>query len=481
MNQKAGAQISRKAFIQTFLILLTIMLAAGILTLVIPAGSYTRVSQDGNQTIVPGTFQYTAKPDYPIWRWLIAPFEVLGGPDGLTIIIIMVFILMVGVSLGLLDQSGVIRAAIARIVRRYEKRKYVLLLVISFFFMLLGSVFGLFEEVVPTIPIMVALSYLLGWDVLVGLGMSILATNMGFSAAMTNPFTIGLAQKIAGLPEFSGILFRIPIFLVVYAAFAWFLVSYARKIERNPQKSLVYGEDAKDRARYQNLKLDELLQTGRHMERGMAWFVGSFLLILVVFIVSPFVPAISRFALPLVGLLFLVAGVGASLISGLPGREVWKAAIDGALGIAPGLPLIMISASVKYIVAMGGIMDTILYHASNIFSPLGPFPSILFIYILALVLELFVASASGKIFLMMPILFPLGRLVGLEPQAIVTAYCFGDGFTNMIYPTNAVLLISLGLASVSYSKWFRWTFKLWMLMLPITVAFLGLAIAIGYK
>ena len=219
MEQKAGAQISRKAFLQSFLILLVLMLAAGVLTLVVPAGAYTRATlSDGREMIDPDSYTSIPKPDYPIWRSLAAPLEVLVTSDGLTIITIILFLLIVVVAFALLDRSGVLKAAIARIVARFGARKYVLLLVISFFFMLLGAFLGMFEEVVLLIPVMLALSYLLGWDTLVGLGMSILATNMGFSAAITNPFTIGLAQKIAGLPMFSGAWLRIVIFLVLFAS-----------------------------------------------------------------------------------------------------------------------------------------------------------------------------------------------------------------------------------------------------------------------
>ena len=170
--------------------------------------------------VIPGSFQYTESPDYPVWRWFLAPIEALFGPNGLTILVIILFLLMVGVAFAVLDRSGILQELLARIVRVFKHRKYMLLLVISFFFMLIGAFFGIFEEVIPLVPLIVGLSYFLGWDVLVGLGMSILATNMGFSAAVTNPFTIGIAQEIAGLPLFSGFFFRILIFLTIYIIFA---------------------------------------------------------------------------------------------------------------------------------------------------------------------------------------------------------------------------------------------------------------------
>jgi uncharacterized ion transporter superfamily protein YfcC len=476
MEQKSGAQISAQAFLQSAIILFVLMMLAGILTLIVPAGSYARVAQDGRAVIDPKSFQLITRPDYPIWRWFTAPLEVLASADGLTVIIIIVFLLMVGCAFAVLDKSGILNATLARLVKRFGARKYALLLIVSFFFMLIGAFFGIFEEVVPLVPLMIALAYLLGWDSLTGLGMSILATNLGFSAALTNPFTIGIAQKIAGLPLFSGIELRVPIFLAIYATLAIFLVRHARRVERDPQSSPVFDLDRAARAKFKPLDLDALANP--KLGRAIAWFAIFLVLILVTLFVAPFVPDLSDLSLPLVGLFFLIGGVGAGLIAGA--RDVGKATWDGITGIAPGVPLILMAVSVKHIVAQGGIMDTILYNAAQAFAGANPFVAALAIYTLALVIEIFVASASAKSFLLMPILLPLADLVGVTRQTAVTAYCFGDGFTNLAYPTNPVLLIALGLTVVSYPKWLRWTLGLWFWIALITIAFLAIAVAIRF-
>lgn len=479
MEEKSGAQISAKAFIQSVIILFVLMMGAGVLTRLLPAGQYQRTLMDGRQMLVPGSFQFTAHPDYPVWRWFTAPLEVLWGPDSLIVIVIIVFILMVGGSFAVLDASGILKAGIARIVRLAGGRKYALLLGIAFFFMALGAFFGIFEEIVPLVPVMLALSFYLGWDSLVGLGMSILATNMGFSAAITNPFTIGIAQEIAGLPLFSGAWFRFIIFFVLYALLAVFLVSYAKKIERDPKASLVYREDQAERAHFEAASIDFAAQTSG-LGKATAWFGFFALLIVLTLVGGPFVPALSDYALPLVGILFLVGGVGAGLLAPVDKKSVWKALGDGVSGIAPGIILILMAVSIKHIVVNGGVMDTILHYASRPFSEAGPVAAALVIYALALVIEVFVASGSAKAFLMMPILIPLADLVGVTRQVTVTAYCFGDGFSNLIYPTNPVLLIVLGLTAVTYTKWLRWTWKLWAAVVAATVVFLSIGVMIGY-
>jgi uncharacterized ion transporter superfamily protein YfcC len=478
MESKAGAQISKRAFTQSVLILFILMMAAGIMTRVIPAGSYQRVEVDGRWVIDPNSFTTVNPPDYPIWRWFTAPVEVLGSEDGLLVIVIIVFILMVGGAFAVLERSGILREGIARLVHKYGGKKYALLLVISFVFMALGAFFGIFEEVVPLVPVMLALSYTLGWDSLVGLGMSILATNMGFSAAITNPFTIGIAQKIAGLPLFSGAWFRIPIFLAIYGVFSIFLLRYARKVEKNPQSSLVYEQDKAAREKFLSYDLASRSKGDTGLKGAIAWLGISLVLIFAVLIGGPFIPGISDYALPLVGLLFLIGGVGSGKLAGMPWGQVGKTLVEGFTGIAPGILLILMAVSVKHIVLTGGVLDTILQATAGSFSQASPLVAAVLIYFLALLIEFFIGSGSAKAFLMMPILLPLADLVGVTRQVTVTAYCFGDGFSNMIYPTNPVLLIVLGLTVVSYTRWVRWTAILWLWVLLVTVVTLGIGVLI---
>jgi uncharacterized ion transporter superfamily protein YfcC len=216
------------------------------------------------------------------------------------------------------------------------------------------------------------------------------------------------------------------------------------------------------------------------MRPAMIWFLVFVVLILVTLIGGPFIPAISDYALPLVGILFLVGGMGAGLLSGKKKKDVWKALGQGVGGIAPGIILILMAVSIKHIIVEGGVMDTILHWASSPFSSTSPFTATLVIYFLALIIEFFVSSGSAKAFLMMPILLPLADLVGVTRQITVTAYCFGDGFSNLVYPTNPVLLIVLGLTVVSFPKWLKWSLKLWGWVILVTVAFLAIAVSIGY-
>jgi uncharacterized ion transporter superfamily protein YfcC len=478
MEQRAGAQIGKRAFIQSLVILFVLMMIAGILTLVIPAGQYARMEVDGRETIDPASFQFTERPEYPIWRWFVAPLEVLGSDSGLLIIVLIVVLFFAGGAFAVMDKTGTLRAFIGRIVRRFHDRKYTLLWIVSLAFMALGATLGTFEEVVLLVPVMIALSYSLGWDALVGLGMSILATNMGFSAAISNPYTLGVAQGIAELPLFSGIGFRIIIFIVIYLIFIWFLSSYARKIDRDPKASLVHGEDSAEREKYKSMDAG-FTQEDPRQNRAMGFFGFFLIFILITMLAGPFVPAVSEYALPIVGVLFLIGGVGAGFLSGAGSKNVWQGLREGWVGLLPSIPLILMAASIRYIIDSGGVTDTILHAAAEPFKQLGSFPAALVVYALALGIEFFIASGSAKAFLMMPIILPLADIIGVTRQTAVLAYIFGDGFSNLAYPTNPVLLISLGLTVVSYPKWIRWTAKLWLWVMLATIVFLGIAVAIN--
>ena len=476
-TQKSGAQISTKAFLQAVLIIFGLMMLAGVLTQVVPAGHYARNLVDDREIIDPNSFSLINRPEYPIWRWFTAPFEVLVGDGNITLIAIVLFILLVGVAFAVMDKSGILKSVISRLIKTFGGKKYKMLLVITLFFMSLGAFFGIFEEIIPLVPIIIALSFSLGWDSLIGLGMSILATNLGFSMAVFNPFTIGVSQKLAELPLFSGALPRVILFIVGYAILAGFLVTYAKKIDKYPEKSSVYKEDLIEKSRLGTFEVDKV--DDPRMRKAIIYLVVFFILILAVLVTSPFITFLSDYALPITGLLFVIGGVGSGLLAGA-GKATWRAAWDGFVGIAPAVPLLLMAASVRYIVQIGGIMDTILHSASGFTTSLSPFSASLVIYGLTLVMELFISSGSAKALLLIPILIPLADLAGVNRQIAVSAYTFGDGFSNLAYPTNAALIITLSLTAVTYPKWLKWILPLWFWIILATIAFLGLAVLFNY-
>lgn len=470
-ENKSSIAISTRSFLTAILILLVLMIATYGLTFLIPGGSFQRVLVDGSESIVPGSFTFS-EGGIPFWKWLLSPFLIFTASGSGTVIAIILFLLVIGGTFTSLEQSGVMNYMLQKIVHRYKARKYTLLCVITLFFMAMGSLVGSFEECVPMVPIAIALACSLGWDPLVGLGMSLLAVCCGFTSGICNPFTVGVAQELAGLPMFSGLWMRVLTFLIIYGLLILFLLRYAKKIEAHPEKALAASDGI---LRDMGTFLPDAAK-----ERGLRCFAGIMATGVLLIVCSAFFTVLQDFIMPLIALIFLLAGIISSLASKMKPKVLLRCFGRGMLSLSPAILLIMMASSIKYTLTEANILDTILYSSTNFIEKLPQGTAIFFIYLLVLVINFFIASGSAKAFLLMPLLTPLADLAGLSRQLTVLAFAFGDGFSNVFYCTNPVLLISLGLAGVSYGKWAKWSGKFQLILLFITAALLYIGSVIGY-
>ncbi|MDA3810123.1 MAG: AbgT family transporter [Spirochaetaceae bacterium] len=478
---ESSVKIGKKAFIGSVLIILVLMIVSGIMGKILPSGSFERVIENSREIVINGSFQFIDAPDYAIWRWFTAPIEVLWGRDSLTVITLCLLIIFISGSVTVLESAGVITFMLDELVAKFKSRKYLLMALIIFLFMFLASFLGIYEGLVPLILFIVPLAHSIGWDSLTGLGMSLMPLAFGFSSAVTNPFTIGVAQKIAELPLFSGAWYRIIFFVVVYFCVYFFVSTYAKRIEKKPELSNVYKEDLQiknDTQEFHEHKLNdnEII----NMKRAVIWFACAMSLAIILVLMASFISFLSDLAFPLMGLSFLFGGIGSALIVKIPKRDILKFFGKGTLGILPGILLVLMAYSVKHIIDQAQITDTILYMASGAIQEASPGAAAFLVYLLTLGMNFFIGSASAKAFLIMPILTPLADLVGITRQTAVLAFDFGDGFSNMIFPTNALLLIALGFTVVSYPKWIRWTFPIQLVMLALTCLFLYGAVQFGF-
>jgi uncharacterized ion transporter superfamily protein YfcC len=478
-----SAKIGGRAFLLSAAIILMLMIFSGILTKIMPSGKFEYIVSDGRTLVVNGSYHEITHPDYPFWRWFTAPFEVLFGPDNLTPVILIIFIVCVGGSISILDNAGVMKTLINFLVFRFTKKKYLLITVMIFFFMTVSSLVGMFEEMVPLIIFIIPVAISLGWDSLTGLGMSLLPIAFGFSSAITNPFTVAVAQKIAGLPLFSGAFLRLVFFIVILFLVCFFVIRYAKKVEKNPQSSICYKEDEAIR---QKLGKDgngqdySIKNISKGQWRALIWFGACIVLSLALVLCLTRLPALSDLTFPLMIILFLTGGIGGGIFAGLRISETGKAFGKGVLSFLPGILLVLMAYSVKHIISTGMIMDTILYRAAELISRSPPLIASFLMYGATFVMNFFIGAASAKAFLMMPLLTPLADLSGITRQTAVLAFNFGDGFSNMLFPTNALLLIALSFSVVSYAKWIRWTWKLQAVILVITLVFLAFAVKTGF-
>lgn len=463
-KEKQGLNISVKSFITAIIVIFVLMALTYALTFIIPGGQYDRVL-DANGNLIIDTNSEFKNVDGGIafWKWLLSPILVLGADGSAMLIAVIAFLLVIGGIFNSLEVCGLMRYMLDRIVCRFGNARYKFMAVLILFFMMMGSFVGSFEECVPLVPIVVALSVGLGWDALTGMGMSILAAGCGFAAGVCNPFTIGVAQTLAGLPMFSGAGMRMLSFVLIYGLLFAFLRGHAKKVEKP-------------------LNLDEasFCEVDTKMKNGIICFGSILGAGIVIVFSSSFITALQDYTMIIVAVMFLIAGVVATLVSGMSGKELGKTFIKGAVSIMPAVLMILMAASIKYTLEESSILDTILNAAVNTADSLPKWAVILFIYLLVLVLNFFIASGSAKAFLLIPLIVPIAQVFGIPAQLCIMAYAFGDGFSNVFYPTNAALLISLGLADVGYGDWAKWSIKFQLLNLVLTSALLLFALAVGY-
>ena len=464
-NESKGLSISVKSFITAIVVIAALMAASYILTLTVPSGSYVRFADGkGNMLIdTAGSFYY-CEGGISFVKWLLSPILVLGASGSGTLIAVIVFLLVIGGVFSALDKCGLMRYMLDRICARFSHVRYRLMAIIVGLFMAMGAMIGSFEECVPLVPIVVALAVNLGWDSLTGVGMSMLAAGCGFASGVCNPFTVGVAQQLAGLPMFSGVWLRLVSFLAIYTLLILFLRIHAKKIEK-PLSAVETGL---------HFTLDA------RMDRSLVCFctiLGSGIALV---LCSGFIKALQDYPMIIVAVTFLAAGITATLVSGMSGRELGKTFLQGLVSICPAVLMILMASSIKYTLEEAKILDTLLYSAVTLAKTMPRWTVILFIYAMVLVMNFFIPSGSAKAFMLIPLIVPMAQLFGISRQLCVVAFAFGDGFSNVFYPTNPALLISLGLADMSYSKWLRWSGKFQLMNLLLTSLILLLGLAVGY-
>ena len=465
-QEKKGLNISAKSFITAIVIIFALMVLTYVLAFVIPGGEYALV-MDANGNMVLDTasgFRYVAG-GIPFWKWILSPFLVLGAEGNGTLIAVIAFLLVIGGVFNSLDKCGLMKYMLDKIVHRFGAARYQLLAVIMLFFMAMGAFIGSFEECVPLVPIVVALACSLGWDALTGLGVSLLAVGCGFASGICNPFTVGVAQKLAGLPMFSGIWLRAVSFALIYLLLLVFVLGHAKKVAQSVEIETARAE---------------FLPDGK-MDKGLYCFTAILGLGILLVLSSAVITTLQDYTMIVVAVMFLVAGTAAVLLAGMTARRMLTAFANGLISILPAVFMILLASSIKYIMVEANILGTVLYGAVNLAGGMPQWVVILFVYLITLVMNFFISSGSAKAFLLIPLLTPLLQVFDISPQLCVLAYVFGDGFSNVFYPTNPVLLISLGLADVSYSKWVKWSWKFQLLNLILTGLLLLFGLAVGYS
>lgn len=464
-KENKGLSISARSFVIAIVVIFALMLASYLLTFLIPGGSYARVEDANGNMIIDTSAGFTFVPGgIPFVKWLLSPILVLGASGGGTLIAVIAFLLVIGGVFNCLDQCGLMKYMLNKATNRFSAVRYRLMAIVSLIFMTMGTMIGSFEECVPLVPIVVALAVNLGWDPFTGIGMSILAAGCGFAAGVCNPFTVGVAQQLAGLPMFSGAWMRVLSFALIYLLLYGFLWAHARRIAKpldSVQSAVDFSADPK-------------------MDKGLICFVAILGVGILILLSSGFIPALQDYTMIIVAVMIFAAGIVSTSACGMKAKLQVKFFWEGVKSICPAVLMILMASSISYTLQQANVLDTILYEAVIMAQHLPHWMVILFIYLVVLVMNFFIPSGSAKAFMLIPLIVPMAQVFGLSTQLCIVAFAFGDGFSNVFYPTNPALLISLGLVDVSYGDWFRWSGRFQLLNLMLTSLILVFGLVVGY-
>ena len=472
--EKTLINVPAKTFLQVTALLFGLLILSIVLTYLIPAGTFGTLA-DGT----PDYLDYKPLPDkggIPIWKGLLAPILVFASSDGVTLLILSLFLFVIAGAFQVMNDAGGINAIVNAVSSRFREKHTLLVLLIAFIFYCFGAFLGLFEEVLTLLPIVTALMIFIGYDSFTGFLICIISCGFGFAGAITNPFTVLLASEIIGVNPMLHISFRILIFLVMFALLMGFVFLYIRRIRKDPSASLTFTHDEELRAAG---NADASLR-GFSGDRGRVIRVYAIFLLtaLALIIGCSLISAIRSYTVVVLLAYFLIFGILAGILAGGKLKAVLKSFVSGFLGALPTIVFIALAACVKYVLEEGAVLPTMVHTINQLIAGHSPILVALIIYLIVLLLEFFISSSTAKAILVMGLLAMLST--GLTKEMLVLLYTFGDGYTNVIFPTSPVLLISLSMIHLDYFKWVKKSFPLFLVNVLLVVLFIVLGVVWGY-
>lgn len=452
MSMESNKKVKKKReFPHAFVILFAILAFMTILTWVLPAGQYDMVEVNGVSAVDPDSFHYVENTPVGFFDFFKA--IPLGIQNGIALICM---ILTIGASIGLIDSTGAIRAALVSLTKKLgDKSGRIVLAGMMIFFLCIGAFPSMLEGSIPFVPIGVAVALMLGYDVVTGVAIVFVADIVGWAAGPTNLYTVGNAQSIGGLELFSGIGYRMLSLVVLGAIAIWFVLRYAERVKRDPSKGIMYGED------YSDLKSASDAQLEFTLRRK---------LILVVFVVTIILVVYGSlewgWGLFDMAAMYLICGIACGLIAGFSGGKIADGLLAGAQSVFIAAMAIGLARGISIVMDNGQITYTIVHALVNLVAGLPAAITGVAMLVVQTVLNFFIPSGSSQALVTMPILMPMAEIVGISKQMTILSFQFGDGLSNLGFPTMGALIACLSYARIPFNKWFKF-------ILP----FLGIAYA----
>lgn len=452
-----------------YTILFAILILAALLTWVVPAGQYQRL-EDGEP--IPGTYVSAEANGQGAGQVMTA--AIRGFYDAVDV---AMFILMVGGFLGVVMKTGAITAGIAGVITRLRGRERLMIPILMVLFGLGGTSYGMWEETIAFYPLLIPVFVTAGFDTITAVAVIMLGAGAGVLASTVNPFATGIASGFAGVSIGDGILLRVIQLVLLEGGAIWFVMAYAAKVRKEPEKSLVYDLWPSHRQHFGRGEEAPGELTGRG-KVTIALFALTFLVM--IYSVIPFQDLGITF-LPTLGwwfqelaALFLVAGIVVGLVGGLTESQVAESFVAGAADMLGVTMIIAISRGITVLMNDGLITDTILHSGEAALTGLSSRVFALVTYLLYMVLSVFIPSTSGLATLSVPIMAPLGDFAGVGRDMVVTAFQSASGVVNLITPTGAVVMGALTLGKIPYDRWvkFAWKYILGAFVLSALLMFL---------
>jgi uncharacterized ion transporter superfamily protein YfcC len=450
----------------TLVLLFGMIVLAYLATLVLPPGEFQRVTNEvGRQQVVPGSYTPLQGVE------TLSPTEIFTAiPRGFEAAAeIIFFILIIGGMFGVFRATGAADAAIGSMLRRFGNRPAWLLGGTMAIFAFGSATIGMAEEYIPFVPLLVVLTAALGMDAIVAVGVMAVGYGVGYGAALINPFTVFIAQDIADLQQGSGIEFRAVLLLVFLAVGFHHVWRYAKRVQADPSSSLVADVEAET----VHVADTDVPLTGRRRLVLVALGLGLAILIWGLKVHEWYLVEMSA--------LFLALCVVMAVVSRLSADEAAIEFGHGAAELTMTALLVGFARTIEVVLNDGHVVDTIISGLAAPLAKLGPALASVGMFGVQSVFNFFVPSGSGQAYVTMPLMAPLADLVGVSRQVAVLAYQFGDGFTNILVPTNAVIIGILSIAGIPYMRWVRFLMPLMVKIWVIGSIALVVAVLMGYQ
>lgn len=424
-----------------FVILFYLVVLVCLMTYIVPAGEFARVVKDGRSIVDGNSFKYINQTPVSFFNFFKAiPLGIQGASQ------LIIMIILIGGSIRIFDGTGAIKGAIFKLRNVIGEEKGSLILVaVMLFFGSLGAFPGMLEAAIPFAPLCISISLTLGYDALVGIYIALVPIVAGWSAGCTNPWTTGIGQSLAELPMFSGLGYRLFVFLIFMTVTIAFLLRYANKVKKDPKASLIYG-----------MNMEHLIS--KESEEDME-FTLRHKLVLAVFVATITLIVYGslnwKWGMTEMSAVYIIGAIAGGIVAGYDANKIAFEILEGGKSIFIGAMAVGLARAIQVLMEQGHIADTIVHFLASLLKGMSPTFNAIGMLVIQTIINFFIPSGSGQAVVTLPIMLPVADIIDLNRQIAILAFQFGDGLSNLCYPTVGALIAFLTYSKVPFVKWIR--------------------------